>query len=48
MWEPEWYVHFSREKDETEQFNEISGSLKDTQLYAGKISALMNPSPMSW
>ena len=34
---------FSREKDETEQFNEISGSLKDTQLYAGKISALMNP-----
>ena len=23
---------FSREKDETEQFNEISGSLKDTQL----------------
>ena len=34
---------FSREKDETEQFNEISGSLKNTQLYAGKISALMNP-----
>lgn len=34
---------FSREKDETEQFNEISGGLKDTQLYAGKISALMNP-----
>ena len=34
---------FSREKDETEQFDEISGSLKNTQLYAGKISALMNP-----
>ena len=34
---------FSREKDETEQFNEISGNLKNTQLYAGKISALMNP-----
>ena len=34
---------FSREKDETEQFDEISGNLKNTQLYAGKISALMNP-----
>ena len=30
-------------KDETEQFDEISGNLKNTQLYAGKISALMNP-----
>lgn len=34
---------FSREKDETQQFNAISGDLKNTQLYAGKISALMNP-----
>lgn len=34
---------FSREKDETEQFQEISEELKNTQLYAGKISALMNP-----
>lgn len=34
---------FSREKDETQQFNAISGDLKNTQMYAGKISALMNP-----
>lgn len=34
---------FSRQEDEKKDFLENSDNLKNTQLYAGKISALMNP-----
>ena len=34
---------FDREKDEIDNFNEGNGALRKVQLFAGRISALMNP-----